>query len=557
MLLAIVVGIGLVTGIMGLILAAAGLLAAVVLLALSRDRDLPWLRMQQVVVLSVAILAGYFATQLPLLWASLMLGGVQLIMALSVTHAPTFLLTLICHIACMATLGSDASASGQWALPGLVLITGVALTLFLLRWQIAVRYNAAVACDQRFADQLQVAREKMRVLRAARAQEAPTGAFETSADGLAHSLNNILTPVYAYAELLEESDLSAAQLDMLAQIKAGTEYATRVGGEMRRKPPAGSVGKTAVDLLEEVRHLTDLANATLSEPFQVVYEMTVVSAPVELQRAEFQQAFLTLLLYVRQSLGGGKLVILARECEMSDADLAGLAPCQQRGVGRYLALDVVVDPQQTVEPETHEAFFRLLAGDDDDGQAGTILRRFARTHDAGFALAQGRSGLRVCLPLTERRGTRDRRAGIDVLRNCHILVIDDNPAVRGVSKTVLEKAGYHVSDTDRGEKALELFETTSRAYAAVLLDVRMPGMGGIATLASLRAKDPQLPVLLFSGYEQSAVLDQLRDEMNDDSHVAFLAKPFRASELVSAMDELMLLRRSSNPVRGEGSTQAQ
>ena len=77
-----------------------------------------------------------------------------------------------------------------------------------------------------------------------------------------------------------------------------------------------------------------------------------------------------------------------------------------------------------------------------------------------------------------------------------VLVVDDEPAIRRALRAPLMELGFQVSEVSRGEEALLALRATT--YDVVLLDVNMPGIGGIETLRRIRAFAPRLPVLMLT-----------------------------------------------------------
>ncbi len=80
----------------------------------------------------------------------------------------------------------------------------------------------------------------------------------------------------------------------------------------------------------------------------------------------------------------------------------------------------------------------------------------------------------------------------------HILVVDDEKIIRDGSSRILAKEGYAVITAGSGEEALERFDR--EPFDLILLDVKMPGIGGIETLRKLKEIDPGLTVLIVTGY---------------------------------------------------------
>jgi len=114
-----------------------------------------------------------------------------------------------------------------------------------------------------------------------------------------------------------------------------------------------------------------------------------------------------------------------------------------------------------------------------------------------------------------------------------ILVIDDEADVRSVVQRILRDVGHEVMCADCGETALRMMEKDK--VDLIILDLRMPGIGGMETLASIRRNNTSVPVILLSGYITVAALtDAARLGLND-----FLTKPFRMDELLTKVNRLL------------------
>jgi DNA-binding NtrC family response regulator len=115
-----------------------------------------------------------------------------------------------------------------------------------------------------------------------------------------------------------------------------------------------------------------------------------------------------------------------------------------------------------------------------------------------------------------------------------ILIIDDEPAVRNVTRTLLERAGYRVLTASSGEEGLEVYQANTAAIGLVVLDLTMPRMSGKEVLNALTRIGPDVRVIVASGYSHP-------DGMPSGENVAgFLHKPFR-------FDELLTLVRRATP----------
>ena len=124
-----------------------------------------------------------------------------------------------------------------------------------------------------------------------------------------------------------------------------------------------------------------------------------------------------------------------------------------------------------------------------------------------------------------------------------ILVVDDESAIRRALRPPLMELGFQVAEASRGEEALQLLRTT--VFDAVLLDVNMPGIGGVETLRRIRAMAPRLPILMLTVRDKEEEKVEALDLGADD----YVTKPFSTRELVARVRAA--IRRVKSPVRAE------
>jgi CheY-like chemotaxis protein len=121
-------------------------------------------------------------------------------------------------------------------------------------------------------------------------------------------------------------------------------------------------------------------------------------------------------------------------------------------------------------------------------------------------------------------------------RQLRALVVDDEACVREVVARMLESAGYESIACESGTEALEVVRERGPEFSVVLLDIVMSGMSGLNVLRDMRTIAPGMPVIVFSGYPESAKDPRLLDTPN----LVFLGKPFLRQDLQRALERLGL-----------------
>jgi two-component system KDP operon response regulator KdpE len=124
-----------------------------------------------------------------------------------------------------------------------------------------------------------------------------------------------------------------------------------------------------------------------------------------------------------------------------------------------------------------------------------------------------------------------------------ILVVDDESAIRRALRPPLVELGFQVVDATRGEEALQMLR--AGGFDVVLLDVNMPGIGGIETLRRIRAFAPRLPILMLTVRDQEQDKVEALEQGADD----YVTKPFSMRELIARIRTAV--RRVRAPARAE------
>jgi CheY-like chemotaxis protein len=345
------------------------------------------------------------------------------------------------------------------------------------------------------------------------------------AGGIAHDFNNLLVGILGNAELL------------LGSIPADSPLAG----------PVRAILTSAERAAEHTRELLDYAGRGLGQP-----------TPVELG------ALVANVAQVTAPLGGA--VTLA--CELPDAPVwaeadqgqltrmlvnlvkNGLEAMSGRRGEVRLALDIEDDAarltvrdagtgmDEATRARIFDPFFSTKQTGHGLGLASvqSIVRRHRGSIRVDTAPGQGAT-FTVHLPRSSppNPAALTRLATPEPPRHGSILVVDDDATVRETGVALLEELGFSVAEAHDGPSALVALVEASAPFDAVLLDATMPGMTASETLRTLRARFPALPILLCSGYAQSDFAELLECE----SHIAFLAKPYRTSELVRMLARLL------------------
>jgi CheY-like chemotaxis protein len=145
--------------------------------------------------------------------------------------------------------------------------------------------------------------------------------------------------------------------------------------------------------------------------------------------------------------------------------------------------------------------------------------------------------MRVVLPLVTAPNKVESSAGASasIGDGGTALLVDDDAAVRNVARRALERAGFVVFEAVNGAEGVRKFEELGADVTLVLLDLTMPVMNGEEAMALMRERNPDVPVLLSSGYNEQEITSRLTDSQT----VGFIQKPYTVRDLLAAVQSLL------------------
>lgn len=356
------------------------------------------------------------------------------------------------------------------------------------------------------------------------------------AGGLAHDFNNLLAAVLANLSVATSS-LSPGHEAAVALEAA--EAAVKNGAELCKQLLAyagkGKFESAILSLNSAAMNVEKLVGASLPAHVSLDTQRADPDVSVQVSPGQMEQILLNLILNASAALGEDEGKI---DVEIGSEDLDGTEfSCVLGGVvkpGRYAVMSVrddgpgipehiysrLLEPFVTTEGAGKGLGLAAVAG---------IVRSYGGAIRVETEIGKG-THFRIYLPQsTEAPAARPASTSI-APKGLHVLVVDDQEVVREATSRLLSFLGFHVGSAASGEEALALFKDGMSVDVA-LVDVSMPGMSGPETRDALRALNPQLPVVLMSGWEDHSTTTRV----NADTKSAFLSKPFSTDALVDAI----------------------
>ena len=364
------------------------------------------------------------------------------------------------------------------------------------------------------------------------------------AAGVAHDFNNILAVIMGYSDLclqkLAPDDIIRSYLETIRSSAERAAGLTRQLSVFSRKQ---TVQPVVLDLNEVVEETDKMLRRLIDENI----EMTIVPGQqigrVKADSGYVVQVLMNLVVNARDAMpGGGKLTIATGNATL-DKDYAREHPGAIPGeYGMFSVSDTGTGMTDEVKAHLYEAFFTTKPKGKGTGlglaTCQAIVKQSAGHIELISELGKGTTFKvyfpRVDQPLNEEtrrfhRGPLPR--GMETL-----LVVEDEPSVRHLARTLLETQGYVVLTASNGQDALHVVrDHKGSPIRLVITDVIMPLMGGKVMAEWLKATYPDLKILFTSGYSDEAITGSDTKE----GGVEFLAKPYTPAILIHKVRELL------------------
>jgi len=420
--------------------------------------------------------------------------------------------------------------------------------------------RAAVAALTDLAEPLTLALEKHRLqaevlaaraeLRALRTRLTWAGRVEALGrlrGGMVHDLNNLLSVVLSFSELgLEDLGPEVDLRESLREIRRAADRASALTRKLLGIDRPRAPGRFRTEPVALIQELARMLARLAGEGIELRVQAEEPVGEVLIDPDELELALANLVVNSRDAMPLGGLLTLEVGARCFEAEELRGWPRARPG---EFAVITVRDTGEGMTPEVRarafEPYFTTKAPDKGSGLGLATVRetleRAGGLVELGSAPGRG-TEVRLGLPLAGGPApARERRPAARPalprpadLRPARVLVVDDEPAVRQVARSVLERAGLRVLEAADGQEALELLGADPGACDLVLTDIAMPRLSGPALARALRVCRPDARVVFMTGQLLPAgPADGLLAGLGPDEHI--LAKPFDVGALLAAV----------------------
>jgi two-component system cell cycle sensor histidine kinase/response regulator CckA len=359
-------------------------------------------------------------------------------------------------------------------------------------------------------------------------------AVGTLASGVAHDLNNILTPMLMASGVLREKLTDARDRELMGLLDDGGRRGAAIVRQLLAFSRNLAQDRVAMDPRGLLQEMTQLMRATFPKEIRIMEAVEETSGLVQAEPNQLHQVLMNLCVNARDAINGSGTITLGLErVEMT----AGAG----HSGGPYLVLSVA-DSGHGIPPEILERifdpFFTTKPLGKGTGLGLASVHGIVKAHH-GFVRVESQPGkgtvFRVYLPVWSGPAETVRPAPPNVRpeppRGVHVLVVDDDPGVLLVTSRLLERMGHPVFTAQSGEQALALLKRHGSEVALVITDFSMPEMDGPTLAPQLRALSPGLRLIGVSGLNQ----EHRMPELIRLGFSEVLSKPYEWNDLMEAV----------------------
>lgn len=363
------------------------------------------------------------------------------------------------------------------------------------------------------------------------------------AGGIAHDFNNLLVGILGNASLaLLDLPGDSPVRYSVAEIEQSAQRAAELTRQLLAYAGKGRFVVEPVDCSQVVREMTALLRTAVSRNAQVSLSLADDLPPVDADVTQLRQVVMNLITNASDALPdhGGMIYLHTGKQSVDSEYLLSCVPGSDIAPGEFVYIEVR-DDGRGMDEETRarifDPFFTTKFTGRGLGLAATlgIIRGH---HGAIRVYSEPSKGTAIKLLFPAGVGSVEpAQAPVPTTwqGNGELLVVDDEPSVRAVSRALLYRRGFTVTEAEGGRDAVAMVTADPTRFRLVLLDLTMPDMGGEETFRELRRAAPQLKVIIMSGYNEQEVTRQFVGR----GLAAFLQKPFRAEELDAAVRRVL------------------
>jgi nitrogen-specific signal transduction histidine kinase/CheY-like chemotaxis protein len=360
----------------------------------------------------------------------------------------------------------------------------------------------------------------------------------TLASGIAHDINNILTPMMLSLELLQEKITDNGSQKLLNALERSTQRGASLVKQIQSFAKGLEGERVDLQVSHLISEITQIAKETFPRSIEIRTDISKDLWTISGDATQLHQVLMNLCVNARDAMPDGGILRISTENIFIDENYARMNIDAK--VDQYIVI-TVSDTGTGIPPEImdriFDPFFTTKQHGKGTGLGLSTALGIVKSH-GGFMNVYSEVGkgtvFKVYLPVVMTIGTikdqKVKKEQSELLRGHgeSILVVDDEIMIREITSSILETHGYKALTANDGKEATALYLQHKEEIKLILIDMMMPIMDGPASIRELRKVNPDIKIIGVSGLTEK---DKLA-EVSDIHLHAFLIKPYTAEKLL-------------------------
>ncbi len=370
-------------------------------------------------------------------------------------------------------------------------------------------------------------------------------AIGTLAGGIAHDINNILHIITGYVHLIKTRQGDGT--GYLAKISDAADRASAIVRQLLLYSRKAESRKEVIDVNEHIVTVCGLIERTIPRMVTIELRLQDGLGRILADPVQFEQIVMNLAVNARDAMPNGGTLFIETCGVVVSGEKARYPDLES---GRYIRIrvtDTGCGMDEVTRSRIFDPFFTTKEAGKGTGLGLANVYGIVKKHGGyiycASSLGKGTS-FSIFLPVADEDARSGGEPGsVTVAQESRdipgavsgtVLLVDDEPSILEVEKEILEANDYSVHTASSGEEALEVFESRKGGVDVVILDLNMPGMGGYRCLEELKKRDPEVRVIIATGYSgHSKEKNLLAAGASEVIH-----KPFQINEILSIIRRL-------------------
>jgi len=364
-------------------------------------------------------------------------------------------------------------------------------------------------------------------------------AIGTLAGGIAHDFNNLLMAIQGRVSLaMMDKDVSHPDFEHFKGIEGHVESAVTLTGQLLGFARGGKYEVKPTNLNELIKKENEMFGRTRKEiVINGTYEKEIWI--VEVDRGQIEQVLLNLYVNAWQAMpGGGELYVETENVVLGEEYVKPFV-IEPGAYVKISVRDTGVGMDKEIREKIFDPFFTTKEIGRGTGLGLSSAYGIVKNH-GGFINVYSEKGhgsiFNIYLPASEKEVIDEKEhTGETLLGRETVLFVDDEEMIVEVARELLERLGYKTLVAGSGREAVAVYAANRERIDVVILDMIMPNMGGGETYNRIKEMNPEVKVLLSSGYSLNGTATEI---MNRGCN-GFIQKPFKIKELSQKLREIL------------------